>query len=404
MTGLPFYGHSSWSFVSPGGGYQLRVSIIGDRIVWLQPHGYVRLRNAKSGMALLQDVLFAMVPAGTPFVAIDDYSGVTGASLNARRYIIQALRQEEHLRSYIVFNPSTIFRLGIEFSRRLHIFPFEVSVAKDYADAVLRAQTWAEGLDVQTANSTHPAVPFTIGESEPPAISTLEQNTDPFVSHAAKLLDYAGSINLEAYGVPLTYPQVALEHPFRPLYDAMAFLRDDMQAILRRHSNARENLERRETELANQKTMLDETHTTLHILLANQQEQRRRQEARIRDEFDTLLRPLVERLETVPQTSRQRVLIRLLKDVIGRIGMPLPCETGRLQDRLTPRERMIAYLFSAGQKPMDMAHTLGLSLRTIENHCQRIRWKAGLKGRSPTLQEWLNRKASPGEFETAERS
>ena len=55
---------------------------------------------------------------------------------------------------------------------------------------------------------------------------------------------------------------------------------------------------------------------------------------------------------------------------------------------------MIAYLFTVGQTPREMADTLGLSHRTIENHCLRMRVKAGLKGHRPTLKDWLA-KADP---------
>jgi len=370
----------------------LRVSIIGERIVWVQPWGYVRLQNAQKGMALLQDVLLAMVPAGTSFVAIDDYSGVTGASLNARRYIIQALRRQEQLALYVVFGPSTIFRLGIEVSRRLRVFPFPVAIAGDYAEAIVLARERVAHLHGAQIGS--PAV-GTDGAQGDVIVSQgagrADDGDESLASYAAELLEHVGGISLETYGVPPTYREVPLNHPFRPVYDALAILRDDMQAILRRHHQARENLERRETDLAAQKTMLKETHTTLKILLASQREERQRYENRIKDHFSALLQPLVKGFEKTPQTPRQRVLIRLLKNVISHMGAPLPREN-ELRSPFTARERMIAHLLTTGQKPREIADTLGLSPRTIGNHCQRMRAKLGLKGPSPTLEEWLVRK------------
>jgi DNA-binding CsgD family transcriptional regulator len=343
-------------------------------------------------MALLQDVLLAMVPDGTSFVAIDDYSGVTGASLNARRYIIQALRRQEQLALYVVFGPSTIFRLGIEVSRRLHVFPFQVAIAGDYAEAIVLATERAANLDGAQIGSPALGIDGTRGDVIlSPGTGRADDGDEPLASYAAELLEYVGSIGLETYGVPPTYRKVPFNHPFRPVHDALAILRDDMQAILRRHRKARENLERREADLAAQKTMLNETHTTLNILLASQREERQRYENRIRDRFNALLQPLVEGFEKTPQTPRQRALIRLLKNVISHMGAPLPREK-ELRAPFTARERMIAHLLTIGQKPREIADTLGLSPRTIENHCQRMRAKLGLKGPSPALGEWLVRK------------
>ncbi len=341
-------------------------------------------------MALLKDVLFTMRSASLPFIAIDDYSAVTGASLNARRYIVKALRQQPQLQAYIVYGPSTIFRLGIELSRHLNIFPFDTVVARDYEDAVSMALAHKASMDGQSARET---VSFrevvnpdtvSVGADRDAAPKTLE-------THAAELLSYVGGINLETYGIAPSYCQISSEHPFRPVYDALAVLRDDMHAILRRHRKARENLELRQRELVGKQEVLDETHTTLNILLEARQEERLRHEERIKTRFEALLRPLVEGLENTSLTKRQRLLVGLLKDVMGRIGSIVPCDPGCLQTPFTAKEWMIAYLFSAGQVPREIAQTMGISLRTVENHCYRMRIKAGLKGRATTLEEWLHR-------------
>lgn len=395
VSGLPIYSHSSWTYNSPEGDYRLRVSFIGDWIIWLQPQGYVHHRHARKGMALLKDVLFTMRPAPLPFIAIDDYSAITGASLNARRYIVKALRQQPQLQAYIVYGASKRFRLGIELSCYLNIFPFDAAVVRDYEDAVSMALDHTASQDGQFAGETAP-LRKVIKPDDVAVGLNRDTAVKPLDTHAAELLAYVGGINLETYGIAPSYRQVSSEHPFRPVYDALAVLRDDMHAILRRHRKARENLEVRQRELAAKQEVLDETHTTLNILLAARQEERQRFEGRIKDRFETLLRPLVEGLESTSLTKRQRLLVGLLKDVIGRIGSIAPCAPGCLQTPFTAKEWMIAYLFSAGQKPREMARTLGISLRTVENHCHRMRGKAGLKGCATTLAEWLRRKGPEG--------
>ena len=388
VTGLPVYGDASWTYTSPQGDYRLRVSFIGDRIAWLQPQGHVRLEHARKGMALLEDVLFAMLPETAPIIAIDDYSSVTGASLNARRFITQVLRQHQQIQTYIVYGASKIFRLGLGLGQRFGIFPFEVIVARDYEEAATSACARFNRMALQTDALTEAFGPPRPegGDAE---VRLGDQPPDPLIEHAAELLDYVGGINLETYDLKPVYQTVSHHHPFRPVYDALALLRDDMQAILQRHQEARENLERRENELTEKQVLLNETHTALNVLLSARQEERRRLEVRIKDRFSALLQPLVDGLAQTPMASRQRTLMALVKDVIGRIGMPLSYESKGLDTPFTARERMIAYLFSVGQTPREMACTLGRSHRTIENHCQRMRAKAGLKGHHPTLKDWL---------------
>jgi DNA-binding CsgD family transcriptional regulator len=219
----------------------------------------------------------------------------------------------------------------------------------------------------------------------------------PLARYAGELLEYVGNINLETYGFASSFRKIPRNHPFRSVFDALSLLRDDMQAILHRHRKARENLELRQKELIENQVMLSETHTTLSVLLAAREKERQRLEVRIKDRFYDLLAPLMDELDrTGPSSPRQRILMRLLRDVTAQIGTRPPCDPHRLQTPFTARENLLAFLVSAGLKPREIADLLQLSRRTIENHCQRMRGKAGLKGRHPTLQEWLTRPETTG--------
>jgi len=396
VTGLPVFSHSSWTYTSPGGGYRLRVSFVGDRIVWLQPQGYVLRRHAQKGMALVEDVLFTMLPEKSVFIAIDDFSAVTGATLDARRFIIRTLRRQQRLKAYIVYQPTTIFRLGFELSRRIGLFHFDVRVAADYAEAIAIAQArlrqMVSSVDAQETTSEIP--PYDADTA--PAVDR-SAGAPPLARYAGELLEYVGNINLETYGFASTFRKIPRNHPFRSVFDALSVLRDDMQAILHRHRRARENLELRQKELIEKQVMLSETHTTLSMLLAAREKERQRLEARIKDRFYDLLAPLMDELDrTGPSSSRQRILMRLLRDVTSQIGKRPPYDPHRLQTPFTAREDLLAFLISAGLKPREIADLLRLSRRTIENHCQRMRGKAGLKGRHPTLQDWLTRPETSG--------
>ena len=399
VTGLPIYSHSSWTYSSPGGSYRLRVSFIGDRIVWLQPKGYVRLAYAQGGMALLEDVLFSMLPNASPFIAIDDYSAVSGATLNARRFVIQTLSRERRMRSYIVYGPPPVFRLALGLSQRFKLLPFDVVVARNYDEAVTAAQARLVAAETDSEEGRH-TLRSIADDGLEGAGPADDGSGDPLAPYADELLDIVGSITLEPYGMAPVLRTVPLDHPLRPVYDALALLREDLQAILRRHRDARAKVEQREKELMEKQTLLNETHTTLNVLFHARQEERRRFEARIKDRFQALLQPLVEGFESTAMTPRQRELVQLLHQVFRHIGVCPASEEHAVQTAFTPRERLIAYLLILGKTPHAIARLLELSPRTVENHCQRMRTKIGLAGRVPTLKDWLTRQVST-EFEAA---
>jgi DNA-binding NarL/FixJ family response regulator len=57
-------------------------------------------------------------------------------------------------------------------------------------------------------------------------------------------------------------------------------------------------------------------------------------------------------------------------------------ETGREPTALTKREREVASLAARGMTSREIAETLVVSTRTVENHLQRAYEKLGLSGRS----------------------
>ncbi len=391
VTGLPVHGHASWRYTSPGGGYRLRVSLIGDRIVWLQPMGHVRRDDARRGMALLEDVFYAALPGGAPFIAVDDYSAVSGASLNARRFIFNRLRQERRICTYIVYGAVRSLAAGLALGWRLGLFPYEVMIATDYAAAMaaarrkvvrLEAAAWGRG-------STGEALAAVAGGGKPMASGETEA---VLAAAAADLLRFVGGIVLEPYGMAPRLRTVPLDDPLRPVYDALSVLRDDRQAILERHREARQNLEARQRELTETEALLHDTHTTLDILLTNRQEERRRVEHRVREGLECLLQPLLDTL-TTDRGGRTAEWIAVLRHIIDQIASPLPGEVATTAP-FTAQERLIACFFTSGRNVRQIARLLGLSQRTVENHCQRMRHKLGLEGRRPTLKERLTMRTS----------
>lgn len=75
---------------------------------------------------------------------------------------------------------------------------------------------------------------------------------------------------------------------------------------------------------------------------------------------------------------------RLMLTVVGEAAMRaarrfIAAPVDALSGRLSERERQVLRWLAAGRRQMDIAKTLGLSERTIENHLRRIRTRLGAK-------------------------
>ena len=136
VTGLPILRRPEWTDVSFGRDYKLTVSILGDSIILNQPSGYATLHDAENSLRLSSKVATEIITGGRPYVHISDYSNLQGASLEARKYYIDNMKERERLLGLIFYGASPMFKMSIKLGKRLNIVKFDIQIAKDYSEAV----------------------------------------------------------------------------------------------------------------------------------------------------------------------------------------------------------------------------------------------------------------------------
>jgi len=136
VTGLPVLRRPEWTDVSFGKDYKLTVSILGDSIILNQPSGYATLHDAENTLRLSSKLATEIITGGRPYVHISDYSNLQGASLEARKYYIDNMKERERLRALIFCGASSLLKMSIKLAKRLNIVKFDVQIAKDYSEAV----------------------------------------------------------------------------------------------------------------------------------------------------------------------------------------------------------------------------------------------------------------------------
>ncbi len=144
----------------------------------------------------------------------------------------------------------------------------------------------------------------------------------------------------------------------------------------------------RTTELLKTQRNLQETNTALEVLLRRRDQEKLELENEIMSNVNKLVRPYLEKLESVISTEKYKIILQAAIINLNEIVDPFSGYLASLA-KLTPAEMQVANFIKMGKTSKEIASFLGISLRTIEVHRSRIRKKVGLKKRTANLREYL---------------
>jgi len=138
VTGLAIHRRPEWTDVDfdTDTDYKGTFSIVEDSILLSQVSGYATLRGVEKAFKLISEMVTAGIAQGRPYVQIEDYSNLHGASLEARKYYIDNMKRRERLLGLIFCGISPMFKMSIKLAKRLNILKFDVHIVKDYSEAV----------------------------------------------------------------------------------------------------------------------------------------------------------------------------------------------------------------------------------------------------------------------------
>jgi len=179
VTGLPLLRRPEWTDVSfdTDTDYKATFSIVGDSILLSQVSGYATLRGIEKAFRLLSEVVTAGIAEGRPYVQIEDYSNLHGASLDGRKYYIDYTKKRDRLLGLIFYGTSPIFNMSIKLGKRLNIIKFKAHIVKDYSEAVKLALKMLSADKTQVDDS----LPTVI--TQPSAVSTEERLSHEVVTN-----------------------------------------------------------------------------------------------------------------------------------------------------------------------------------------------------------------------------
>jgi signal transduction histidine kinase/CheY-like chemotaxis protein len=128
-----------WTDVPFGDGYSLTVRVIGDGIVHSRPSGTSTLAGLTKALQMVADIVRVEIGDNRPLVHVEDCSSLRGATLEARRFYIDFMKNRPGLAGVVFCGASPMFRLSIQLARRLRFVKANVAIV----DTLDEALGWA---------------------------------------------------------------------------------------------------------------------------------------------------------------------------------------------------------------------------------------------------------------------
>jgi PAS domain S-box-containing protein len=150
-----------------------------------------------------------------------------------------------------------------------------------------------------------------------------------------------------------------------------------------------EELKKRDRELKEKATHLEEANTALRVLLRKRDQDKVEFEEKILANVRLLIEPHLESLKNSGPKSSQREHLRLLESSLKEIISPFSQRLTSKYVGLTPGELEVAYLVKEGRRTKDIAQILNLSDKTIEDYRKQLRTKLGIKNKRINLRTHL---------------
>lgn len=138
-TGLTVLQKDEWVDVNFGRDYRVTVRVLGGCILHSMPSGYATRQDTEQVLAFTRMLTDEIFGQENRYVQIEDYAGLSGASLDARSTFIRIMKERPRLLGVIFCNTSPLFKMSVKLARRFKPFEIEVLLEDDFESSARRA-------------------------------------------------------------------------------------------------------------------------------------------------------------------------------------------------------------------------------------------------------------------------
>ncbi|MGD9333320.1 MAG: helix-turn-helix transcriptional regulator, partial [Desulfobacterales bacterium] len=365
-TGLPVKIRPEWIYTNPARTYRTTIALIGDRIFWVIPRGYVADQDMQQAIALAVEILAEVNPDGRPFVFIENFAHTWGGTTNARRRYLQFTNDLQGLLGSFPYGMPPFFRLSFNLSRRLGLHRYRVHMVAHYEDAVTAALARLQKHSVSPMPGYPPGRHVRPARSHSAVARGVADPVDPRTAHVDGLLSLLGRLDLESPGLPDTAAPAPPE-VLQPVYDLLEMLKMDMDQLLEEQRELMAVHREGQRELLERATAIAASNHELQGLLRQSSADQRELGQTARRNVQNLLRPLVRLIERECTGVDQHRWLERLKVHMDELEKDLDAHLDLRDYELTPQEMRIARLIRGGLRSKAIAGQLGLSVRTVES-------------------------------------
>jgi len=237
VSGLKITCKPEWINIPLTDEYTVTFQFIGERIIRSMPHGEADLEGIAALFRERDKVIRQMLGDGEKCVELRDFAGVRNRpGRKVRNQMVEELRKSGNmLIGWINFNLPTPMKILVKVGTQIYRFPFHVSVAVDYKDAVNQA---LKLIDSKISGQSSTEAVYT------PIQTELDGPVEPYID---ELVRYISSINWEVGAIDINAAKRD-EHPFKPVYDAIDLVKMDLEDLLQEREKSTRALLQQETE------------------------------------------------------------------------------------------------------------------------------------------------------------
>jgi len=135
-SGLPVHREPEWRKKIPYSNFETDFLVLNKNILVSRPSRHATLPDIEQSTELNLKVRHQGIPQNTPYIQIGNYQQLQGATLGARKYFINYLKNRKHLLAVIFCSTSPLFNFSIKLGHRIYSFDFNIQLADDLPEAI----------------------------------------------------------------------------------------------------------------------------------------------------------------------------------------------------------------------------------------------------------------------------
>ncbi len=226
----------------PGGPHHVEFSFIGNQILFSEASGFASSKTTKNLLGLNSQVESELHKKEDFFVQIEDFTNLTGFTLNARLTYIGHFQKRLGMSGLIFYGVSYLTSLSIKIAAKLYLVNYPVKVASSYEEAIKLSLELLEE-DSELKEKIQPDT----GHDDAPLQATpkkrlLDHKT--IDDYRMDVLKYLGTLNLDVSEPGYGGVQFDKDHPFVSVFETIDVINHDLnQLTLQRQKDEEKKIE-----------------------------------------------------------------------------------------------------------------------------------------------------------------